>query len=61
MLRCQTTPIAPDFVVELVSAFDDAEYQRAKMDEWMVNGVQVAWLIEAEPKRVTIFRAGEQP
>lgn len=27
----------------------------------MYNGVQVAWLIEPEPKRVTIFRACEQP
>jgi len=39
--------------VELVSAFDDAEYQRAKMDQWMANGVQVAWLIEPDLQYVT--------
>jgi len=31
------------------------------MEQLMYNGVQVAWLIEPEPKRVTIFRACEQP
>jgi Uma2 family endonuclease len=50
--------LAPDFVVEVMSVFDDPAYLRRKMDQWIANGVPVAWLIEREPRRVTIYRAG---
>jgi Uma2 family endonuclease len=53
-------PLAPDFVVELLSVMDDADYLRAKMDQWMTNGVQVGWLIEPEDRRVTVYRTGEE-
>jgi Uma2 family endonuclease len=53
-------PLAPDFVVELLSSMDDREYLRAKMEQWIANGVQVAWLIEPEDRRVTIYRAGKE-
>lgn len=49
---------APDFVVEVLSTFEDAGELRRKMDQWIVNGVQVAWLIEAKKRRVTVHRAG---
>lgn len=53
--------LAPDFIVEVMSAFDDPVYMRHKMDQWIANGVQVAWLIEGDERRVTIYRAGEGP
>jgi len=59
--REKYAPLAPDFVVELLSSMDDPDYLRAKMDQWIANGVQVAWLIEPEDRRVTIYRAGEKP
>jgi len=31
------------------------------MDQWIANGVPVAWLIEWEQRRVTIYRAGKSP
>jgi len=53
-------PFAPDFVVEVLSAFDDPAYLRRKMDQWIANGVQVAWLIEADKRRVTVYRVGRE-
>jgi Uma2 family endonuclease len=59
--RAKYAPLAPDFVFEILSLWDDAEYLRAKMEQWIANGVQVAWLIEPENRRVTIYRMGDKP
>ncbi|TVQ45815.1 MAG: Uma2 family endonuclease [Gloeocapsa sp. DLM2.Bin57] len=53
-------PIAPDFVIELVS-FSDLQNQRyqylqAKMQEYLDNGVKLGWLIEPMGKIVEIYR-----
>ncbi len=54
-------PLAPDFVVEVLSPFfDDAAYLRSKMEQWVANGVQEAWLIEGDERRVTIYRPGRE-
>jgi Uma2 family endonuclease len=53
--------LAPDFIVELMSAFDDPAYLRRKMDEWIANGVRLAWLIDPIDKAVTIYRPGADP
>jgi Uma2 family endonuclease len=51
--------LAPDFIVEVMSVFDDPAYLRSKMVQWIANAVPVAWLIESDPRRVTIYRAGK--
>jgi Uma2 family endonuclease len=51
--------LAPDFIVELMSVFDDPAYLRRKMDQWVANVVPLAWLIESDPRRVTVYRAGK--
>ena len=53
-------PIAPDFVIELVSP-SDLENQRyedlqLKMREYLDNGVRLGWLIEPSAKKVEIYR-----
>jgi Uma2 family endonuclease len=53
--------LAPDFIVEVRSAFDNPDHLPRKMDQWIANGVQVAWLIEAGEQRVTIYRNGQSP
>src|SRR5271165_2682321 len=53
--------LAPDFIVELMSVFDDPSYLRRKMDQWIANGVPLAWLIEPEEQSVTIYRPGQRP
>ncbi|BAU65649.1 hypothetical protein STA3757_30380 [Stanieria sp. NIES-3757] len=57
-------PIAPDFVIELVSPSDlkNQRYEdlQAKMQEYLDNGVQLGWLIEPSAKIVEIYRFGQQ-
>jgi Uma2 family endonuclease len=56
-------PIAPDFVIELVSQGDlkNQRYEdlQAKMQEYLDNGVQLGWLIEPSAKTVEIYRVGQ--
>ena len=54
-------PICPDFVIELRSPSDRLPDLHAKMEQWIANGAQVAWLIDPEEKAVTVYRPGEQP
>ena len=56
-------PIAPDFVIELVSP-SDLKKQRyedlqEKMQEYLDNGVQLGWLIEPKAQKVEIYRPGQ--
>jgi Uma2 family endonuclease len=57
-------PIAPDFVIELVSPSDikNQRYEdlQAKMQEYLDNGVKLGWLIEPAAKTVEIYRPGKQ-
>ena len=50
--------VTPEFVVELRSASDRVATLRAKMREWIANGVIVAWLIIPETRVVEIYRSG---
>ncbi|ACK73448.1 protein of unknown function DUF820 [Gloeothece citriformis PCC 7424] len=56
-------PIAPDFVIELVSPSDlkNQRYEdlQAKMQEYLDNGVRLGWLIEPSSKIVEIYRVGQ--
>lgn len=49
-------PIAPDFVVELMSASDILKKAQEKMHEYIDNGVQLAWLIQPSTQTVFIYR-----
>ena len=57
-------PLAPDFVIELVSPSDikNQRYEdlQLKMQEYLDNGVKLGWLIEPEAKTVEIYRVGQQ-
>ena len=48
--------ICPDFVIELRSASDSLAKLKAKMDEYLENGAKLGWLIDANKKRVYIYR-----
>lgn len=49
-------PLAPDFVVELLSPSDSLEVAQAKMEEYRDNGVRLGWLLDPERRRVYIYR-----
>jgi Uma2 family endonuclease len=53
-------PLAPDFIVELMSASDVLEDVQAKMQEYIENGVRLGWLIEPKQQYVEIYRQGQE-
>lgn len=57
--REQFPPIAPDFVLELLSPSDTLPASQTKMQEYINNGVQLAWLIEHKTRTVQIYRPGQ--
>lgn len=54
-------PVCPEFIIEVRSKSDRLTIVRAKMEQWIANGAQLAWLIDPADKTVTIYRPGEEP
>ena len=54
-------PVCPDFVIEIRSKSDRLLPLQEKMEQWIANGAEVAWLIDPIEKAVTIYRMGEGP
>lgn len=53
--------LCPDFVIELKSKTDRLRVLREKMLEWIANGAQLGWLIDAETKTVEVYRSDREP
>jgi len=49
-------PLCPDFVVELRSSSDEIDELRAKMQEYLENGLCLGWLLDPESQTVEIYR-----
>jgi Uma2 family endonuclease len=52
---------APEFVIELRSPNDKLGLLREKMQEYIANGVLLAWLLDPIKRQVEIYRAGRDP
>ena len=52
-------PLCPDFVIELRSPSDSIIDLQNKMQEYIVNGASLGWLIDPEAKRVYVFQPGK--
>ena len=50
--------VVPNFVAELRSPSDELQDQRAKMIEYLEQGVRFGWLIDPETQTVEIYRPG---
>jgi Uma2 family endonuclease len=50
-------PICPEFVIEIKSKSDSLEGLQTKMKNWIVNGVQLAWLIDPSQKKSFVYRS----
>jgi len=59
--RNSFAPICPEFVIEVRSASDRLTPLQEKMEAWVANGAELAWLIDPERRVVEIYRPGEQP
>ena len=56
----QFPPLAPDFVIELMSKFDSLKDAKSKMlTDWMANGCRLGWLIDPFNQTTYIYRADE--
>ena len=53
-------PIAPDFVIELMSPSDSLKTTQQKMEEYINNGVFLGWLINRKNRQVEIYRIGKE-
>ena len=57
--RKKFVPLCPDFVIELRSSTDSLNLLLEKMQEYLDNGAQLAWLIDPEQRRVYVYRPQE--
>lgn len=53
--------ITPDFVVEVKSESDALQTLISKIDEYIANGVRLAYLINSDNNTVTIYKPGLKP
>ncbi|HNH85209.1 MAG TPA: Uma2 family endonuclease [Acidobacteriota bacterium] len=53
--RKKFIPLCPDFLIELRSPTDSLSVIREKMQEYLENGTQLAWLIDPEQRRVSVY------
>lgn len=53
-------PLAPDFIVEVVSPGDTPSEIRDRIDTWLAHGVLVAWAVYPKSQVVFIHRSGGQ-
>lgn len=59
--KASFAPICPDFVIELRSASDTLTGLKAKMQEYIDNGVSLGWLIDRKNRTVYIYRPHQNP
>jgi Uma2 family endonuclease len=55
----QIIPIAPDFVIELLSTSDSLQIKQEKMREYIDSGVRLGLLINRKSRQVEIYRSGK--
>jgi len=48
-------PLAPEFVIELLSPTDSLEAAQTKMLEYLQNGVKLGWLLEPKKRRAYVY------
>jgi Uma2 family endonuclease len=51
--------VCPEFVIEVRSETDRLKPLQEKMEMWIGNGAELAWLIDPVEKTVSIYRLGE--
>jgi Uma2 family endonuclease len=53
------TALCPEFVIEVRSQTDRLTPSREKMQSWISNGAELAWLIDPQRRVVEVYRPGE--
>jgi Uma2 family endonuclease len=52
-------PLCPEFLIEVRSRSDSRRMVEEKMQLWMENGAQLAWLVDPIDASVSIYQPGE--
>jgi Uma2 family endonuclease len=52
----QFAPLCPEFIIEVLSKSDHLDDLKNKMNVWIANGAQLAWLIDPKNEVSFIFR-----
>ncbi|HEV2198226.1 MAG TPA: Uma2 family endonuclease [Bryobacteraceae bacterium] len=53
--------LSPEFIIEVMSPSDRLKPAKEKMEVWIANGVQLAWLIDGDHQTVYVYRPRRQP
>lgn len=59
--RRKFSHVVPDFVIELLSPTDSLAAVKAKMAEYIENGVRLGWLIDPDDMKVYVYRTDSEP
>ena len=51
--------LCPEFVIEVRSPSDRLAKAKAKMEQWIANGAQLAWLIDADAQTVYVYQPNQ--
>jgi Uma2 family endonuclease len=51
-------PVCPEFLIEILSESDSRVKLEAKMEMWIANGAQLAWMIDPFAAELLIYRPG---
>ncbi len=53
--------LCPEFIIEVRSESDSRKILEGKMQLWLDNGAQLAWLVDPIEEAITIYRPGDAP
>jgi len=51
-------PVCPEFLIEILSESDSRAILEQKMEMWIANGAQLAWMIDPFAAEILIYRPG---
>ena len=57
----RTGQVCPDFVAEIRSPSNSMTYLQRKMEEYIVYGARLGWLIDPRNRQVAIYRPDQEP
>ncbi len=52
--------VCPDFVIELLFETDRLSATKRKMELWIENGAQLAWLVNPRREEVLVYKAEDE-
>jgi Uma2 family endonuclease len=51
--------LCPEFVIEILSPSDRLNQAKAKMEQWIANGAQLAWIIDGDAQTAYVYQPNQ--